>query len=433
MTAMAEGCQLDPDRIPIGVDAHQSWLDLRFSGIENPHVFIAGGSQTGKTTLQILIAAVAASRGNIVIILDPKLRFARAFRHPVTRVPLPNVLVCRDVNDKRAAQEWQGILELAVAEQQSRYEQDDDANSDILDDRRRFPNIYIIADELGVLLDFADKEWPHRRPDDYRGKTPTREMIHVLCRMGAECKIYGVFANQSPREDELPAGTKTRNLCAQRIFLGPVAEDQQWTMLAGKKHAVPDIPSQRGAGAIVFNEGAPIRFQTGLLDWKKHPEQVYELASRGVELLRESGHIDMHDRLYLAGIKVPRPGEMASHVASGFLDLLQETPVTGADIDDPDWAPERPRKTTSEAQQQAQPVDLDPPVNVIAGLTAAAEFCGMSVANFRRVREAHPIEGEIANAKGNKPGWYESDLRVWKMRHAEHRRKRGISAQEGSA
>src|SRR5690606_11196216 len=142
------------------------------------------------------------------------------------------------------------------------------ATSDILSDRRRFPNIFIVADELGVLLDFADKEWPRRRPDDYKGKTPVRELIHTLCRMGAEGRIFGVFANQSPREDELPAGTKTRNLFAQRIFLGPVVEDEQWRMLAGRKHAVPDIPSQKGAGAICFSTEAPIRFQAGLLDWK---------------------------------------------------------------------------------------------------------------------------------------------------------------------
>src|SRR5690606_18229174 len=133
-------------------------------------------------------------------------------------------------------------------------------------------------------------------PDDYKGKTPIREMIHTLCRMGAEGRIFGVFANQSPREDELPAGTKTRNLIAQRIFLGPVVEDDQWRMLAGRRHPAPEIPSRPGAGAIQFSIDPPIRFQAALLDWNKTPGKVYELASRGVALLRESGHLNMHDR-----------------------------------------------------------------------------------------------------------------------------------------
>src|SRR5699024_2993196 len=208
---------LNPNRVPIGVDSTQQWLELRFSGIENPHILICGGSQTGKTTLQLLAAAVAASRGNIVIILDPKLRFSRAFRDPKTGQPLPNVLVYRDADDAIAAREWHGILAQVTAEMQQRYRGDDQAHADVLDDQARFPNILVVADELGTLLDFADNEWPYRKADGYKGNSPISEMIHTSSRMGAEAHVFGCFANQTAKEDELPAGTKTRSLCGQRI------------------------------------------------------------------------------------------------------------------------------------------------------------------------------------------------------------------------
>src|SRR5699024_4308382 len=189
----------------------------------------------------------------------------------------------------------------------------------------------------------------------------------------------------------------------------------------GEGIAPPDTPeNQKGAGAVLFNNGKPIRFQGGYLDWKNHPEKVHNLAAQGLPMLREHAHLDEHDRLILAGVPVPPPGKMASHVASGSLDLLDGAAAEPAPTVDVSAA-------TSEPDEK--PVEAAPEEPIITGLGAAAEFCGLSVANFRRVREQHPIEGELANAKGNKPGWYESDLRVWKMRYTEHRTQR----QKGAA
>jgi len=433
ISTIASAKALDPTRVPLGMDAHQSWVDVRFTDIENPHILVVGGSQVGKTSLQILIAAVAASRGNIVLIVDPKLRFSRAFRHPVTHEPLPNVLVYRDADPDIASREWQGILELVTAEMQQRYRADEQANSSILADQTRFPTILVVIDELGNALDFADKEWPYRRPDDYRGKTPIREMIHTLSRMGAEARAIGCFANQTAREDELPAGTKTKSLCGQRIFLGPIRDGVQWRMLAGDGVSAPTIPEgQKGAGAVIFGDGKPWRFQSGFLDWKNHPERIYNLAAQGVPILRDNGHIDERGRLRLAGITVPPPGKMASHVTGERLDLLRAEPApAGTAVES--WS--APDDITSPAVQDDGPSNQqpsDPPVNIIVGLQSAADFCGMSLANFRKIRDLHPVEGEIPKHQGLKPAWQEPDLKVWAMRHAENRTRRDDSRREGA-
>ncbi|HEY3482722.1 MAG TPA: type IV secretory system conjugative DNA transfer family protein, partial [Streptomyces sp.] len=446
---------LNPDRVPIGIDATAAWLELRWTQIENPHVLIVGGSQVGKTTLQILIAAIAASRGNIVIILDPKLRFGRAFRHPKTRQPLPNVLVYGDADPDFASREWQGALELIIATQQDRYSEDQAANSDILGDRKRFPNVIVIVDELGTMLDFSDEEWPERKPEDHKGKTPIRKMLHTLVRAGAEAHCIGVFANQTAAEQELPAGTRTRTLCGQRVFLGPINEGPQWRMLAGEGVPAPEIPNgQKGAGAVIYADGKPIPFQAALLDWKNNPEAIYDLASRGVEVLRENGHINGRDRLVLAGHEVPLPGEMAYHVAGPWLDLLQGpeylSALAGMDEDDEEGRKKKPkikkRKARSRTPRDAvvedslgvgaedcdgsdmptegDVTDESPAAPMVVGNAAAAEFCGLSLPNFRKIRGMHPIEGEIPNAEGNKPGWQEPDLKMWAMRYADNRGRR---------
>jgi len=359
----------------------------------------------GKTTLQILIATVAASRGNIVIVLDPKLRFSRAFRHPVTREPLPNVLVYRHPDPETAAREWEGILAVLVEEQQRRYELDDAAPTSILADHERFPRIVIVVDELGNLLDFADKEWSQRKQEyGLKGDTPVRGYLHSLHRMGAEAGLIMCSANQTASENEMPAGTRTRTLCGQRIFLGPIKEGPQWRMLAGEGVERPDIPAgQKGAGAIIVGTGRPWRFQSAFIDWKDRPEGVYNLAGRGVPLLRSRGHVDDRGHLLLAGRAVPRPGQMASQVADGVLSVT------------PPATPSPPVVPTS-------PTPTLPAVRMIVGLAAAAEFCGMSVPNFRKWRELCPIPNEAPKFEGNKPAWPEPDLREWSLQRADSRR-----------
>jgi hypothetical protein len=431
---------LDPTRVPIGLDRNRDIVSLRFTEIENPHILIVGGSQVGKTTLQILIAAVAASRGNIVLILDPKLRFSRAFRHPITREPLPNVLVYRDPDPDVAAAEWDAILALVSAEMQRRYELDDNSDVSILADQTRFPTILVVVDELGNLLDFADKEWPYRKPEEYKGDTPVREYLHSMTRMGAEARVIGCFANQTASEREMPAGTRTRNLCGQRLFLGPVREGPQWRMLAGEGVERPDIPDgQKGAGAIIFGDAKPWRFQAGFLDWKNHPEHVYDLAVRGVPILQEHGHIDDHGRLLLGGTPVPRPGRIAGQVASGGFGTGNMPPAATStpkptpepDASGPTPAADAPAAGSAEDQAVAEaPVAELDPEHAVVGLADGAKFCKMSYSNFRKWRELYPIPNEVSNYQGNKPAWHKADLREWTIRRADDRR--GNRKKEGA-
>lgn len=410
--------ELDPSRVPIGVDGPGSWVDLRFTDIENPHILIVGGSQVGKTTLQILIAAVAASRGNIVVVLDPKRRFSKAFRHPKTKEPLPNVLVYRDSDEAVASREWQGILELIIAEKHLRYGEDEQADTDILEDQQRFPTVLVVVDELGNLLDFTDEEWLDRKPDGYKGNTPVRKMLHVLVRAGAEARIVGCFANQTASEKELPAGTRTRQLCGQRIFIGPITEGTHWRMLAGEGVKPPNIPAKKGAGAIMYGDSKiPTRFQAAFVDWKKRPESIYALASLGVPILQRSGYLDEHGRLRLGGVPVPRPGQMASHVAGPHIDLLHREQVESLVPEVDEWADVQ---THTDIAEPAPDVVVPEPV-MIVGNQAAADVCGLTVANFRRLRELNPIPNQVDKYEGNKPAWGESDLREWKLRYADRR------------
>lgn len=420
---------MDPNRVPLGLAADRTWTELRFTEIENPHILIVGGSRIGKTSLQMLIGAVAASRGNIVIIIDPKQRFARAFRHPDTGVPLPNVLVYSDPDMGQAAREWHGIMGYIGGERQQRYEADSQARTGILHDAARFPNILVIIDELGTMLDFTDEEFQERKPDNWKGTFPVRREIHTMSRAGAEARIIGCFANQTASEKEMPAGTRTRSLCGQRIFMGPVSEGPQWRMLAGEGMSTPEIPNRKGASAIMYGDRKPIQFQAGFIDWNKTPGKLYGMAAQGIPILRENGHLDEHDRLWLAGSPVPPPGKMASHVTGTHADLPERQAAGGSTADD---APSRGSAPEEASSQEPVSDDSQSPADdendpIIVGLEDAAKKCGMSFSNFRRVREQNPIDGEIRNAEGNKPGWRHSDLKVWALRHAQHRTRRAPS------
>lgn len=413
---------LDPNRIPIGVTAERTWLELRLTGIENPHVLIAGGSQTGKTTLLILIAMVAASRGIPVIILDPKLRFARAFRHPVTRETLPHVLVYRSADPDQAAQEWDGILRHVVRGMQSLYQEDEKSQVSILGDQTRHPNVLIVADELGTLLDFADADWQQRKPDGYKGKTPIRDHVHTITRMGAEARYVLVSANQTAMENELPAGTRTRTLCGQRIFLGPISEGTQWRMLAGDGVDRPEIPDgQKGAGAVIFGDGKPVRFQTAFIDWVNHPEKVYEIAAQGISILKKNGHITPDGRLRLGGAVVPPPGQ-------AWLQVAGEPYGEGTDLPPEDFTPENADETGTDGDDDPDgngsgtAAPKRPEVRMIVGNKAGAEFCGMTEANFRKHRAARPIPGQVDKYEGLRPAWPEPELTAWLEALAEVRR-----------
>lgn len=418
---------LDPNVLPFAVDRYGKWVSVRLTGIENPHILVVGGSQTGKTTTEKVIAAVAASRGNIVIMIDPKHRFTKVFRDPKTRAGLPHVPVYRSSNPDTLVQEAEAVLAALINEMQRRYDLDADSPTNILRDQERFPTILIVADEIGVLFELADKEWPHRKPEGYKGDTPLREHWHTLMRMGAEARLICMAANQTAAADEMPAGTKTRKLCGHRIVLGNTRDRNEWPMIAGDGMAKPEVPDgQQGAGVILIGTNSPPnRIQCTNIDTDSDPGAAYRLAAQGVEILESQGHI-RGGQLYLGDVPLPRPGRTGGQVARLALPSPRsERPVPAAETAADEALEQR---TTALPQDRncgvTAPVSASPaePVMPIVGNPDGAEFCGMSVRNFRRARADYPIPGEFK--VGNAPAWHEPDLKEWSMQRADDRQDR---------
>lgn len=416
---------VDRLRIPFGLDKHAATLYLRLddgAGSENPGILIIGGSRIGKTSLQVMLAAQAASRGTIVVIIDPKQRFARAFRRPKTHEELPHVLVYWSENLDRIPAEWHGILQLLIYDQRRRFNIDGHADSAQLGDLERFPPVLIIVDEMGRALELADQEWNERKPDQYKGNTPLRDLMHESASQGGEAHHVNCWSNQTPSVANFPKqSTDTRALFGQRIALGNLSEDEHKRSLFGPGVAVPRCPDgQKGAGNVAFARHAPMPFQALYESWEKEPELLYELAARGIPRLREHGHIDNLGRLLLGGIPVPRPGQMASHVSSSGLDL-----ITDEDDEQPPGLPPADKHTVGEETGERGACEPRPAdERVIVGIDAAAEQCGMSRATFLAHRQRHPIPHTLSKYQGNKPGWCESDLSEWALYRAQSRRPR---------
>lgn len=418
---------VDRTKVRFGVDDRWNWHYLRFTGIDNPHVLIIGGSQTGKTTLEILIAALAASIGCIVVILDPKMRFSKQFRHPETGRQLPNVHVYRNADPDAAAEEWETVLATLIAEMQTRYEQDEQASESLLSDHTRFPTIVVIADEFGTLLDFADKEWPHRKPEGYKGDTPIKEYWHTLMRMGAEARLIMIAANQTAAVQELPAGTRTRTLCGQRIALGTFKEGEQWRMIAGEGNPPVEVPDgQKGAGVYFLGTRKPLLIQCANIDWRNRPSIAYELATGGISILEADGHIVDGALQLTGGRRLPRPGRMIRHVAgTEASSAIPPKDFLAVAIHDEG-------ESASDETGGQDPEDAFADAQLIRGLAAGAEFCGMTERNFRAHRGRHPIARE-KKPDGKTPEWHEPDLREWSLMRGENRRNKKNNGDRESA
>jgi FtsK/SpoIIIE family len=413
------------DSVRIAVNAHGEWVRLRWSGMENPHVLIVGGSQSGKTTLERVICAAAGQKGLIVFVLDTKLRFGKQFRD------VPHVRVFDSEDPMEYAQMVDGVLQLVVGEMQRRYRADADSfDRDILDDREQFPTILVVADELGVLFDFCDREWQHRKPEGYKGDTPAKEMWHTLMRMGAEARCLTVSANQSSNADELPAGTKTRALCGQRIVLGNTRENSAWYTIAGHGTPKPDVPSgQRGAGVMMVGDSDPFLIQGSIIETKDDPLALRRIAIQGVSALQKLGHVTSDGQLLLGGKSIPSPATLAWQVAS--FETPGSTPRTAsksADQDD-DIQDDDDTSPISEDGQEPDETPLSD-IHMIVGNAKGAEFCGITERNFRRLRELYPIPGEARS--GNKPCWPEIELRDWSRQRAEERSDREDRRKKGA-
>lgn len=418
---------MDRLALPIGKDKYAEWVNARLdaSVSENPGILVIGGSQSGKTTLQVMMAAIAASRGTIVIIIDPKQRFAKAFRRPRTHQSLPHVLVYSDPIPEIAAREWSGIGQLAIHDQHLRYQADRDADTKILSELDRFPRVLVIVDELGRALEYADKEWNERKPDGYKGDTPLRDYLHESAAMGAEAGHIDCWSNQTAGVHNFPKqNTDTRSLFGQRFAMGNLSEEEQKRAIFGPGVKPPACPvGQRGAGNATFARGKPFRFQAVYEPWESNPGMLYDLAAQGAPILRETGHIDACDRLILGGVPVPRPGKMASHVTGTGLDLLQA-----------ETGPEGPAEEPASAvDDEVGPRLLTAPrprdESVIVGNDDAAEFCGMTRAAFLQNRRRHPIDHTLEKYEGNLPAWRESDLREWaRYRQQASRKSSGKAA-----
>jgi hypothetical protein len=114
---------------------------------------------------------------------------------------------------------------------------------------------------------------------------------------------------------------------------------------------------------------------------------------------------------------------MVSHVAARATTPI---PVESAQV-----TPIKPVETSEETDldnDEKSQVEILPMSPMIVGNPAGAEFCSMSIANFRKHRTIHPIEGETT--VGNQPAWEAANLRQWALYRSENRRNRNNKKKE---
>lgn len=419
---------------------------IYLTGMENPHLIITGGSQTGKTTLMFLLAALAASQGVIVIVFDPKWRWKKAFGD------IPHVLVYDD------PEEWNLVAERVYVEMKRRYQLDNSWQAD-LKDETTFPSILVMADEYGSLL-LESNDWWHEQPDPNdtsenpkkaKGNSPLHRTWQYFLWRGAEARVVAVAAAHQASAQVLPHGTGSRQMYGQRIALGVDVEPQSWTMLVGPGRPKPEVPDrQRGAG--VFLQGTRLgRIQTA---WAK-PTSLTALASRGIAVLERNGHLDAAGGLRLhvmPEVLLPRPGRVSGAAplsGTGGMAALRtakipgDVPDTGTTASgDPDAAngasPTGGQQPDQTAVDEAGAAGAEPgsvgaagsvqgagpskhlasAASFVAGHAAAATYlnttfdgAGYTAESFRKARSRRPVEGETE--MGGQPAWHQHSLRAW--------------------
>lgn len=366
----------------------------QLTGTDMPHMLVAGGTQTGKTTLTRYVSAVAAAKGAIVLVLDPKWRWKKAFKG------LPNILVYDD------PEEWHGVMMAVRLEMERRYLADQASDSDLLSDHSLFPTMVVVADEFASLLIEADEWWKGQEDPDIPGKknkggSPVRSLWTTLLLRGAEARMIAVAATQQANRNVFPNGTQDRGQYGQRVGLGNDLEPTSWSMLAGQGVSKPFVPSgRRGAGAYI-RRGGVVPIQSVKVDLS----ELRRLAQRGIPLLRRAGHLDESGRLTLhglSGVNLPRPVEIGGTVPVEATVPPRVVGVSRSGSESPAGGPGGSGEMDS--------------VRVV-GLAAAVAYLNdaglgpYTVDSFRKARQRNPIPGE--EKVSDRPCWTRLVLRSW--------------------
>lgn len=371
---------------------------VQLTGTETPHTLVAGGTQTGKTTVIRLLGAMSAAKGAIVLVLDPKYRWKKIFKG------LPNIIVYDD------PEEWHTVIIAAIREMKRRYLIDQASDDDLLSDDMRFPTLVIVADEFATLLIQSDAWWKKQPDEDdptkkNKGKAPIRDGWTTLLLQGAESRVILAAATQQANRDVFPNGTQDRGQYGQRIGLGIDLEPSSWQMLAGRGVEKPIVAAKRrGAGAYIRG-GSVVPVQCAKVD----RDELRTLARRGLAKLRAAGYLDpsgcltLHDH---PDVRLPRPAEIIAPVPDGGTPVSHRTVAVLHALE---GSPGGDSGALSGEVDSAR----------VIGNAAAATYLNRSEKprdrytpdGFRKARQRRPVPGE--ERVSGQPSWTRLALRTW--------------------
>ena len=427
---------VDRNALPFAIDGHGNIAAVVVDGLENPHVLVCGGSQTGKTFALRLIAAYAASLGMIVVVFDPKWRWKGLFPER-----LPHVLVFDQV------EEWAPVIEAVERELKRRYlssqREQVAGRPDNIKDRAAFPGFLVIGDEFGTFLGMAEQWWAGEREQKQPKESPIHSGWQMLLWRGAECGIVLMSANHMATADMFPRGTKSRQMYGQQLLLGNEKEPTAYKAVMGKGADQVEVPQGvKGAGVWRVGNGPVRRIQTLFTD----PRLLAVIAAHGIPVLRAGGHLDDAGRLGLhtdPEVRLPRPvplsvgrAEVDDETPRRFLrpaptppDVQasgQDTdPSSAGDPDSDDTAPEDgagaefdPAAESPEAGE-TEPADEPSDLSVVGYARAAVylrRHFGLerySAESFRKDIKRKGVELPASGTSGNSTIWRVADLRAW--------------------
>jgi S-DNA-T family DNA segregation ATPase FtsK/SpoIIIE len=191
---------LPPVTAALGLNTDGDLYTLNLLAPEITHVLIAGSTGCGKTELlrSILLSLCLYNRQSQLqlVLIDPKRRgFA-----PLERLPHLLSPIATEPLDA------QKLLEYVVGEMERRDRED----------APPIPRIIVAIDEVGDLLDIADKEVEH--------------LLVRLAQRGREAGLHLLLSTQRPSAQAVPGALKA-NLPARLV--GKVASAQEALMAAG--------------------------------------------------------------------------------------------------------------------------------------------------------------------------------------------------------
>jgi DNA translocase FtsK/SpoIIIE-like protein len=403
----------------VGKDWERRPLISDLGEMESPHVAVAGGSRSGKTTFLAKQIAQAASKGAVCLVLDPKYRFRKIFGNDI-----PNILIYDDVDQLKTDEvsEWELVMCLAERIMEQRLAEDnipaeelekmDTADVPDLNDRARYPTIYVYIDEGGPFRIMVNQNWENR---EGKGSALIFRMELTLLMRGREARVFLMKAMHQANAGNFPGSTEGRQLYGNRFVLGVDVEDESWRMLAGSGRPKPPVPATMGAG--VWLQGPSVRqLQVAEIKHRRDPKtgtnEARELAKKGIPILRERGLLDDRGRLVLPGVGVLLPGGTGRVVADTGTPTVRAVPAL----------PPATESTESPVVVIPQPDQPEPSPLAefdVIGYGNAAILLGYDgddpAGSFKKARERAIVAGTwIEEVKiGRQWVWRSDDLKLW--------------------